>query len=100
MRYTVESILEYLAGGDGFEDVLSEFPDLTRDDLLACLQFYVVAEAQKSTLCCGMKFLIDAHLPPILREVFFDAGSRGPSVVIGRGKLLTTGCFFQSSRPL
>ena len=27
LRYTVESILEYLAGGDGFEDVLSEFPD-------------------------------------------------------------------------
>jgi len=35
---------------------------------------YVVAEAQKPTLCCGRKFLIDAHLPPILREVFRQLG--------------------------
>ncbi len=35
----MEAVLEYLAGDDSFEDVLSEFPDLTRDDLLACLQF-------------------------------------------------------------
>ncbi len=39
LRYTVESILEYLGGGDSFEDVLAEFPDLTRGDLQACIQF-------------------------------------------------------------
>ncbi|TDU67248.1 uncharacterized protein (DUF433 family) [Prosthecobacter fusiformis] len=39
MRYPVESVLEYLAAGDSFEDVLAEFPDLEREDLLACLQF-------------------------------------------------------------
>lgn len=39
LRYPVESMLEYLAGGDAIEDVLAEFPDLERDDLLACLQF-------------------------------------------------------------
>lgn len=39
LRYTVESILEYLAGGDSFEDLLAEFPDLEREDLLACIQF-------------------------------------------------------------
>ena len=39
LRYPVESMLEYLAGGDSIEDVLEEFPDLERDDLLACLQF-------------------------------------------------------------
>ena len=38
-RYTVEAILEYLAGGDSVEGVLSEFPDLERDDVLACLEF-------------------------------------------------------------
>lgn len=37
LRYPVESILEYLAGGDSFEEVLAEFPDLERDDLLACI---------------------------------------------------------------
>jgi uncharacterized protein (DUF433 family) len=39
MRYPVESMLEYLAGGDSIEDVLREFPDLEREDLLACLEF-------------------------------------------------------------
>lgn len=39
MRYPVESMLEYLAGGDAIEDVLSEFPDLEREDMLACIEF-------------------------------------------------------------
>ena len=39
LRYPVESILEYLAGGDSFDDVLAEFPDLVREDLQACIQF-------------------------------------------------------------
>jgi uncharacterized protein (DUF433 family) len=39
LRYPVESILEYLAAGDSFDDALAEFPDLERDDLLACLEF-------------------------------------------------------------
>ena len=39
LRYPVDSILEYLAGGDSFEDVLAEFPDLVREDLQACIQF-------------------------------------------------------------
>lgn len=39
LRYPVDAILEYLAGGDGFEEVLGEFPDLEREDLQACIQF-------------------------------------------------------------
>jgi len=39
LRYPVESILEYLAAGDSFATVLAEFPDLVREDLLACLEF-------------------------------------------------------------
>jgi uncharacterized protein (DUF433 family) len=38
-RYTVESMIEYLAGGDSIDDILDEFPDLDREDLLACLAF-------------------------------------------------------------
>lgn len=38
-RQTVESILEYLAGGDDVESLLAEFPDLEREDILACLEF-------------------------------------------------------------
>lgn len=39
LRYPVESILEYLAGGGSVERVLEEFHDLERDDILACLEF-------------------------------------------------------------
>jgi uncharacterized protein (DUF433 family) len=38
-RYAVGYILEYLAGGDSIEDILNEFKDLTRDDILACLAY-------------------------------------------------------------
>jgi uncharacterized protein (DUF433 family) len=39
LRYPVESLLEYLAAGDSIEDLLTEFPDLEREDFLACLEF-------------------------------------------------------------
>ena len=39
LRYPVETILEYLAGGDSTETLLAEFPDLRREDILACLEF-------------------------------------------------------------
>jgi uncharacterized protein (DUF433 family) len=38
-RYTVESVIEYLAGGDTIDDILTEFKELEREDLLACLAF-------------------------------------------------------------
>jgi len=38
-RYMVESMLEYLSAGDSIEDLLAEFPDLEKEDLLACLQY-------------------------------------------------------------
>lgn len=39
LRYPVESMLEYLAAGDAFEDLIEEFPDLERDDLRGCIEF-------------------------------------------------------------
>lgn len=36
LRYSVESLLEYLVSGDSVEDILSEFPDLEREDIQAC----------------------------------------------------------------
>lgn len=39
LRYPVETILGYLAGGDSVEDLLAEFPDLEREDMLACPEF-------------------------------------------------------------
>lgn len=38
-RITVVDMLEYMAGGDTIPDLLEEFPDLSREDLLACLAY-------------------------------------------------------------
>ena len=48
LRHPVESLLEYLAGGDSVEQVLADFPDLERDDILACLEFSRKMLAAKS----------------------------------------------------
>jgi len=38
-RTAVHSVLEFLSAGDSVEEVLEEYPDLTREDVLACLAF-------------------------------------------------------------
>jgi len=39
MRITVRDVLEYLAGGMTFAEVLADFPELTIDDIRACLAY-------------------------------------------------------------
>jgi uncharacterized protein (DUF433 family) len=39
MRYPVQSLLELLSSGMTIEDVLADYPDLEREDLLAALEF-------------------------------------------------------------
>jgi uncharacterized protein (DUF433 family) len=39
MRITVYDVLSYLASGMSEEEILSDFPELTREDILACLSF-------------------------------------------------------------
>ena len=39
MRITVYDVLSYLAGGMSVEEVLADFPYLTREDILACRAF-------------------------------------------------------------
>lgn len=39
LRITVSDVLEYLASGMSQEQILSEFPDLTPEDIFACLSF-------------------------------------------------------------
>lgn len=39
MRIRVGDILELLGQGVSFDEVLADFPDLERDDILASLQF-------------------------------------------------------------
>ena len=39
LRYPVENMLELLSSGMTIEEILQDYPDLEREDLLACLAF-------------------------------------------------------------
>ncbi len=38
-RIWVSLVLDFLANGDSVETILAEYPQLTRDDLLACIAY-------------------------------------------------------------
>ncbi|MBN8653465.1 MAG: DUF433 domain-containing protein [Cytophagales bacterium] len=48
-RYLVESILEYLSSGNTIEEILSEFNDLQREDILAALAYATEVLKYKGT---------------------------------------------------
>lgn len=39
LRYPVDSLLELLASGMTIDEILADYPDLEREDLLAALEF-------------------------------------------------------------
>lgn len=39
LRMTVQDVLEYLAGGMTVAEILDDFPNLTEEDIRACLAF-------------------------------------------------------------
>jgi uncharacterized protein (DUF433 family) len=43
-RITVYDVLEYLAGGRSESELLKDFPDLTAEDIRACLGFAAARE--------------------------------------------------------
>jgi uncharacterized protein (DUF433 family) len=50
MRITVYDVLSYLAAGMSVDEVLADFPYLTRDDIRACLAFAADRERQMLTV--------------------------------------------------
>jgi uncharacterized protein (DUF433 family) len=53
LRITVSDVLEYLASGMSEEDVLRDFPDLTKEDIRACLAF--AADRERRLMTAGGK---------------------------------------------
>lgn len=43
LRYPVQNLLELLSSGMTMDEVLQDYPDLERDDLLAALEFGALA---------------------------------------------------------
>ena len=50
LRITVYDVLEYLASGMTEAEVLRDFPDLTREDIQACLEFAADRERKLFTV--------------------------------------------------
>lgn len=50
LRITVYDVLSYLAAGMSSDEVLADFPDLTHDDILACLSYAADRERQTAVL--------------------------------------------------
>ncbi|MBV6439777.1 MAG: DUF433 domain-containing protein [Haliscomenobacteraceae bacterium CHB4] len=48
MRITVEDILRWLASDMSIDEIISDFPELTREDILVALEF--AANRQERTL--------------------------------------------------
>ncbi len=48
MRITVEDILRWLASDMSFEDILADFPELTKEDLVAALEFAAMRQQRTS----------------------------------------------------
>ncbi|SPD75919.1 conserved hypothetical protein [uncultured Desulfobacterium sp.] len=48
MRITVYDVLEYLASGMDYQEILADFPYLTQEDILACLKY--AAERERYTV--------------------------------------------------
>jgi uncharacterized protein (DUF433 family) len=49
-RMTVTDVLEYLAGGMTHQELLADFPDLTEEDIRACLAFAADRERKLASL--------------------------------------------------
>ncbi len=47
-RITVYDVLEYLVGGMSEAEIFADFPDLTPDDIRACLSFAAARERRVS----------------------------------------------------
>jgi uncharacterized protein (DUF433 family) len=53
MRITVEDILRWFAAGMNIEEIIDDFPDLTRQDILVALEFS--AEQNRRTFYHGQE---------------------------------------------
>ena len=47
MRITVQDVLEYLSSGMTIDEILEDFPSLTREDIYACLSFAAHKESKE-----------------------------------------------------
>lgn len=59
-EFTVSDVFEYLASGMSVEEILADFPDLTAEDIRACLAFAADRDRKLLSIpaasdCCSIK---------------------------------------------
>jgi uncharacterized protein (DUF433 family) len=54
LRYPVESLLQLLASGMTIDEILDDYPDLERDDLLAALEFGALTAGMRRVVPLGV----------------------------------------------
>lgn len=62
LRYTVYDILSYLAAGMTPAEILDDFPDLTADDIQACLSF--AADRERTVVISARRDLLRLQKSP------------------------------------
>ncbi|MBU3067484.1 DUF433 domain-containing protein [Nocardia sp. NEAU-G5] len=50
LRYPVGMLLELLAAGMSIDEILADYPDLERDDVLAALEYSTLVTARRTTI--------------------------------------------------
>ena len=53
LRYPVEMLLELLASGMTVDDIVDDYPDLERDDILAAIEFGAAAAGMRRVVPLG-----------------------------------------------
>lgn len=76
LRVTVSDVLDDLASGMSEDEILQDFPDLTRDDIRACLAFAADRERRLLVPGAACSCLLDQNLSPGLCEPLRDADDR------------------------
>ena len=63
-RIPVYLLLEKMAAGESFDQLLSAYPQLAPQDLLACLEYAAALAADEIVPDRSVKFLLDENLSP------------------------------------
>jgi uncharacterized protein (DUF433 family) len=65
MRITVEDILRWLLAEMTFEDILSDFPELTKNDLVVALETVLkpLAGRKDSSFAATPRLFLDEYMP-------------------------------------
>jgi uncharacterized protein (DUF433 family) len=53
LRYPVETVLELLSSGMTIEEIVGDYPDLEREDVLAALEFGALVAGRSRTVPLG-----------------------------------------------